>query len=367
MRTRVAFELLLLAVLGGCAVDAKDPPTTEENTNATSQAIINGSASPASQDVVVQLALDNGAGPQSLCSATLVAKNLVLTARHCVGQVDEAQQNVTNFAASRLRVYTGQTSPQKIAAKAAPAAIGKKLFTAAGTTMIPDIALILLDRSIENPVATIRLDGGAKVDEPLTIVGYGLTQDNVEPTQRMQRTGKKVKQVAPATIEGEPLNDGEFTFTEAACSGDSGGPALHATTGAVIGVASRVGNGVQPTPTNPSAFCVGENTLDFYTALAPAKSFITAAFKEAGATPKLETATEPDSSADDEDTSTKTSTKKSSTASDEDEDGDTSSRPKLSLASSGCSVGPGRHEKPARIAIFEIGLVALTVLRRRRA
>lgn len=367
MRPFVGAYLLLLGLCAGCAADASEgSEPRRETTGATSQAIINGTTSPASQNAVVQLALDTGMGPQPNCTATLVAKNLVLTARHCVGQVDASQTNVTNYTASALRVYVGQSSPQKLAAMQDPAAIGKKLFTSPGTKMIPDIALVLLDRSIENPVATIRLDGGAKVGESLTIVGYGLTQNNNEPAQRMQRTGKKVLQIFPATVEGDPLNEGEFTFSEAACSGDSGGPALSGTSGAVVGVASRVGNGTQPTSTNPAAFCVGDNALDFYTALSAAKSYITQAFKEAGATPTLEEAsTADDTSSDGADTSTSNTKTKSSTSSSDDGD-TTSATPVLhQVQSSGCSAAPGRAPG---VSLAGLGVLAgLLLARRRRA
>lgn len=361
--------LVLLGALVGCAADVRDeaPVPGAERTATTSQAIINGTASPEAQNAVIQLALDRGTGPESLCTGTLVAKNLVLTARHCVGQVNDAQTSVTNFTPSWLRVYVGQNSPQKIAARQAPSAIGKKIFSSSTSSMFPDIALVLLDRAIENPLAKIRIDGGAKVDEGLTIVGYGLQSNGAEPTVRMQRTGKKVLQTYPAEVEGEALNPGEFTFSEAACSGDSGGPALSATTGAVIGIASRVGNGTEPSQANPASFCVGANALDFYTALSASKAFLTTAFKEAGASPLLETS----AAAPSEDDETTTSPKAKTSSEDEEEEDEKptkSKRTALPAASSGCSATPsGRADGVPALALVGVAVTLGAVARRRRS
>ena len=268
---------LALVALVGCAPKSG---SGDDNVGSSHDAIINGSASTAAEDAVVLLSFPAGA-----CSGTLIAKNLVLTARHCVSELDE-QGNVTrDFSASSIEVKVGRDAPGQ-----STAARGKRLFTT-GKQMLPDVALLVLDRAVTAPVAKIRLDGGARMGEPLTIVGYGITENGEAPTERLHRTGKSVTRVFPSSMpEGwEDLSPGEFTFSEAACSGDSGGPALSATTGAVVGVASRVGNGTQAKdPNDPSAFCRGDDTINLYTALEPVRELVTAAFQAAGASPTLE-------------------------------------------------------------------------------
>ncbi len=279
-----SIPLLALVVVAGCSAPHQAPT---DRVSTSGDAIINGTESPAAQDAVVLIDF-----PAGRCSGSLVAKNLVLTARHCVGKVDDSDNSVVNFKATDLGIFTGQKAPQKANARSAPAARGKKLFTT-GTNMIPDVALIVLDKAIEAPVAPIRLEGGAKVSEPLTIVGYGINENSEAPDVRMQRTGKTVTRVFPQAMPSgwNPLDPGEFTFSEAACSGDSGGPALGGDTGAVIGVASRVGNGTNPDPADRAAFCRGSSTLNIYTSLDPVKDMVMEAFSAAGAKPVLEGAT----------------------------------------------------------------------------
>lgn len=271
-----------LVVVVGCSARGAD--TRADRVTSSNDAIINGTASSTAQDGVVLLDF-----PAGRCSGSLVAKNLVLSARHCVGKVDDSDQSVVNFAASDIKVYAGSRAVSKANGQATPAARGKKLFTT-GSNMIPDISLIVLDQEVDAPVVPIRLDGGATVGEGLTIVGYGLDENSQIPTQRLQRTGKSVVRVFPDAMPSgwAPLNDGEFTFSEAACSGDSGGPALGEGSGAVIGVASRVGNGQQVDSSDRAAFCRGEDTINIYTSLAPVKELVMAAFEAAGASPTLE-------------------------------------------------------------------------------
>ena len=369
-----ALVLGAVVVVGaGCAVD----PAGAERSASTHQSIINGTVSPATQDIVVFLRSNDGS-----CSASLIAKNLILTARHCVGTMNADQTQITNSPANQLRVFTGQTAGQKADANAAPAAIGKQLITAPGTNLTPDIALLVLDRAVAGPIAHIRLDGGVQIGEPLTIVGYGLTQANTIPGQRMQRTGKSVIAIAPAVVQGFTLNPGEFTFSEAACSGDSGGPALHGTNNAVLGVASRVGNGLQPSETAPANFCIGSNTVNYYTSLAAVRSLVMSAFTAAGATPLLEGQPDPLEEQDAAPDAGPTDTAPSSTDTEGDVTDDTEStdeeteaeptpkkkkkRAPVVLASSGCSLQSSGSSGLDPLAPLALAL-ALTACLRRRA
>lgn len=270
-------------VVAACAVQG----TAAEHTSSRAQPIINGAASSSDQDFVIQIGLAYAGKIYPTCSGTMVAKNLVLTARHCVGELQD-DVTVVDWPATDLHVFVGANAPARIEKGERSDAHGTRLFTAATKDLVPDVALILLDRPVDAPIAAIRLDGGAKKNEILDIVGFGITETNDHPEVRMQRKGVRVLDIGPGRTVYHQIYDGEFVFGEAACSGDSGGPALSATTHAVVGVASRVSNGEERTEQNPSGFCVGTTTEDVYSALAPVKDVVTRAFAAAGAKPILE-------------------------------------------------------------------------------
>src|SRR5688572_20576766 len=80
MRGLGAIGALGLALMG-CA---RGPIEEHSPTGRSRSAIIAGKTSPASQDFVVMLAMRPGGKLEGVCSGTLVAPNVVLTALHCV-------------------------------------------------------------------------------------------------------------------------------------------------------------------------------------------------------------------------------------------------------------------------------------------
>lgn len=274
----------LLAV--ACGVN----PQEAEKTSATSARIIDGTASSIDQDSTVLIMIGGRGG----CTGTLVAPNLVLTARHCVTETDEGALCKTdgtpydggglgaNYSAGSLLIYKGQLAgamaddPSKASAK------GKQLFVESTNTYCDaDVAFILLDRNVSAPVAPIRLGEGAREGETVTAVGWGLTEDGRLPSKRLQRSGIKVEAVGPFSFDTTTkigLAKSEFMIGEGICSGDSGGPAF-ASTGAVVGVVSRGGNGEQG---GGADSCIGSQTIGIYTHLANKRTLVDRAFKASG-------------------------------------------------------------------------------------
>lgn len=331
---------------------------SDERIGTNAQPIINGIVSTPDQNFVVQLGMAPNGEYFGACSAIMVAKNLVLTARHCVGQFkDETSWAMSDFPADALEVYYGADAPSRSATRTSPNAKGTKLFVPPTDQMMPDIALVLLDRPIATaPIARIRLDGGAKKDELLDIVGFGIDESSRDPSVRMQRKGVPVIDVGPRMTAQHELFAGEFIFGEAACSGDSGGPALSATTHAVVGVASRVSNGVEPTDEDPAAFCVGTATEDVYTSLAPVKDVVLRAFAAAGAQPFLEGA--PDPTPEAEAPPVKATPRTEPKEEEDDAPAPAKRTTPKTATSGGCNIGALRSERPSGI-VFVTALSAL--------
>lgn len=191
---------------------------------------------------VIGLVIDLG-NQQLICSGTLIAPNLVLTAQHCVAQL--ASQYVTCgqspfgslFPATSLFVTTETTMPDS----------GDQ-YTRVDSVHIPpggndtcgfDIALLQLSTNITStePI-TPRIDVPITAGTTYTAVGYGHTGNGSGSGTRRQLGGR---QVLCGTGECS-LSDGialtEFAGTDGTCQGDSGGAALDAQ-GRVMGALSR--------------------------------------------------------------------------------------------------------------------------------
>jgi hypothetical protein len=280
----------LLALTLACLAISCAPSTPVEHTATRSDAIIAGRESGTDQDAVVLLYLANR---NQTCTGTMVAPNLLVTARHCVGEADE-DGVVTDYAPADLRVFVGANALASLRDESEPATRGKALVVAPGKSLYPDVAFLLLEDALPTPVAAIRLSAGVGVGETVGVIGYGVDESGERPKVRMQRGGLLVSQIGPGRSGiGEPIRRGELVFGEAACSGDSGGPAFSADTGALVAIASRVGNGVEPTADSPASFCVGDEADDIYTDFTPAADLTTHAFAAAGASPVLEDSVSP--------------------------------------------------------------------------
>jgi secreted trypsin-like serine protease len=284
MRSRFAGIALLGLALCSCS-EAESPPEADGTTRS---AIIAGTVSTSDQDAVVLLYRANR---DQTCTGTMVAPNLVVTARHCVSDTNTNAQ-VVDAEPSDIRVYVGRTALVSLARNADhPATVGRELFVASSRSLYPDIAFVVLEASLKTPLANIRLDSpGVQVGESLRVIGYGIDETGTRPVWRMQRSDLVVYAVGPGRSRvGEPLAAGELVFGEAACSGDSGGPAFSTATGELVAIASRVGNGTTPNADDPAAFCTGDKADDVYTDFSPVRDLVARAFAAAEGHPLAST------------------------------------------------------------------------------
>jgi hypothetical protein len=306
-------------------------------------------------------------GQELVCSASLVAKNLVLTARHCVAHSIQGPFNCTvrgalvdnpdgagqiglDLPANSLEFYGGA------APRHAPLARGSAIFsTLSSTICMNDLALVVLDRDVDLPVLPLRLSGRARMGESVILVGYGFDETestiDVRTQVRHRKTGLTISGVGPDSLDQGVTTVAPRTIVvegPSGCVGDSGGPLRDATSGAIVGVYSLL-DGVT---------CVDPSVRHEFVHVPPLRAVIDDAFQAAGATPMLESTPELDAAWDaDVDATDEAGTSRSTTSA-------------STVSDDGCAVAPtsalgAGSSRSARTLISLIGLLLVGTARRK--
>ncbi|HEY6724284.1 MAG TPA: trypsin-like serine protease [Polyangiaceae bacterium] len=285
-----------LPLLAGCAVAPAASDDGEGQARVKAQPVYGGIVSTEENDAVVQLL--SGPDHNRICSGTVVAPRLVITARHCIAPyVEGSYQCSTDGSYSetwprdpRDAGTVGQAyDPELVEIRIGQnpvgqdPALGEKIYTVQTNTICKnDIAIVRVDRDLPVAPRPMRLAEPTYPGEFVTVVGYGQT---FTPTPgRHERHDVEIQAVGKSTLYpvGRGAYDRTFRLGQAACPGDSGGPTL-SDKGAVLGVFSIIVNG-----------CNTSGALNFYTQLAPYRDFIEGAFEDSG----FEVIHEPGSSTD---------------------------------------------------------------------
>jgi len=236
----------------GCAPPEEpvEPAWAQQST-----AIKGGEADATSTAVVAVTNAANG----SLCTGSLIAPNVVLTARHCVSST--GSESVT----CGVTAFSAPWAPGGFFISTAPEInlgnLGEFLVEAvvplSGALAIPphddedtffcgnDVSALILEQNVD-PAVAVPLEPRLTPVEPAEIfsaVGYGAV-DGDGNDSGLRRRLDDVEVVCRGTLcvesgfEANDVHASEWVGGGGVCGGDSGGPALDAE-GRVIGVTSR--------------------------------------------------------------------------------------------------------------------------------
>jgi V8-like Glu-specific endopeptidase len=205
MKTRISMPLAVLvaaaASLFGCVADGGDdldPIDNDEETETDEAEILGGQLDNTSLSVAY---LSAGSG----CSATLIRKNALLTAAHCV---DPKQDGYAEFGTSNggwIKYYFAKSNI--------------RIHPKYGVNPDHDIALVVLNKSVVGVTPSPLRTAPPTVGQSIKIVGFGYTSNAGGNGVGNRYVGyNKISEMASIYFG--------YKGNANICSGDSGGPSF---------------------------------------------------------------------------------------------------------------------------------------------
>lgn len=279
---------------------------SEQEVSRASSAIVGGTISPVDEDFIVFLG--HKSESSFACGATVVAPNLLLTAKHCVFDYDKSSTTICDATGepqagstgsggyvtspvplTEIVIYRGGDGRKRFAEGGAPDAQPIKVIDDETPTLCShDLAYLVLDRPLTVPVAKLRLGKRPESNASVNLAGWGLIEDRLRTNIRFSRSGILIQRVGPPVPPQFPegsLGPRTFETGPGGCTGDSGSPAYDPQTGAVLGLLARA---LSLDPSHPISPCLPATVQNVYMTVADFGKPLRNAFSAASAEPSLE-------------------------------------------------------------------------------